>query len=451
MYINLVVSRVINWIGIPGSGVEVAGVMKGFRRTGAVLLVLVVVLSTAAAQGVFAVTAFGSTNTNTNTSTAQTANTLAECQEINSSGTYVLGDDMTTSNSTCFEFSADDVTIDGNGHEIQASSWESGSTAVVAEDQENVTVRDVGFQNWGEAVRFNTVDGQIQNVTTRPTDADSGEPTDILLKGKSNVTVADSHVDYLLVKTILGPVDLHATNNTIESGLSLNGATGTVENNTMPSAQLGTGTHDIVFRYNDVTDGGLTVRGGDNITITRNHISGPTANDDAVTLVNVGENFHLAGNVLENATNGVRISGNEGSIFVRENHIDEVSTGILIENVGTAERKNATELGCGFTQQVTNISIHQNAITPTGTLGIDNQADGWVDATRNYWGDSDGPSSPNSTTLQDPVTGRSADGGGAAVSVWDENPDYTNVHFDTPLRQSHAGVPNADEVGRQTA
>ncbi|WP_440990536.1 hypothetical protein [Haloarchaeobius baliensis] len=415
--------------------------MSKVHRISGVALVLLVATATVTVQGALPVTALADTNS------AETPTEIAACQEITSAGTYVLTEDITTSAETCVNVSADDVTIDGNGHEIATDGWDTGPTAIVAEDVTNVTVRDVGFRNWDDAIRFQDTDGEIRNVTAGLADSDRGGTDSILLKGEGTVTVVDSDLEQLLVKTLLGPVDLHARNNTVESGLSLSGATGVVENNTIDRASLGTYTHDVVFRHNDVVEAGLTVRGGDNITVTENHIQGPTANDDAVTLVNVGENFELTRNVVEDASHGVRISGNEGSITVAANDVRNTTTGILVENVETDDRQPTR---CDRSAWVSDVDIHGNAISTTGGLGIDNRADGWVDADRNYWGSSDGPSSPGSTTLMDPVTGQPADGSGAAVSTWESHPAYTNVHFHDALAQEPEPVPTTDEVGVQT-
>lgn len=416
--------------------------MSTVHRISGVALVLLVVTATVTVQGALPVTALAETNS------ADTATEITACQEIETPGTYVLTEDITTSAETCFTVSADDVTIDGNGHEIAADGWDTDETAIVAEGVTNVTVRDVRFRNWGGAVRFQDVDGEIRNVTAGLAETTRDGDDDILLEGDSTVTVADSDLEQLLVKTLLGPVDLHARNNTIESGLSLSGATGVVENNTIDRASLGTYTHDIVFRHNDVVAEGLTVRGGDNITVAQNHIQGTTANGDAVTLENVGEDFELVRNVIEDAPNGVGVSGNEGALTVVANNIRNTSTGIQLADVETEDRQPSV---CGRTEWVPNVSIHQNAIDTTGGTGVDNQVDGWVDASRNYWGSSDGPSSRDSATLLDPVTGQPADGDGAAVSVWPDHPAYTNVHFDEALAEPSEAVPTTDEVGVQTS
>ncbi|QLG28519.1 hypothetical protein HUG10_13580 [Halorarum halophilum] len=68
--------------------------------------------------------------------------------------------------------------------------------------------------------------------------------------------------------------------------------------------------------------------------------------------------------------------------------------------------------------------------------GILNHDDDMVNATNNYWGASDGPSSPDGENVTDPVTGEPANGSGMPVSE--------GVHFDPYLEQppENAGVGN---------
>jgi hypothetical protein len=63
-----------------------------------------------------------------------------------------------------------------------------------------------------------------------------------------------------------------------------------------------------------------------------------------------------------------------------------------------------------------------------------------VNATGNYWGAADGPSSPGADLLEDPETGALADGAGDAVSRGDDE-GVSNVRFDPFLTAPPPAAP----------
>lgn len=87
--------------------------------------------------------------------------------------------------------------------------------------------------------------------------------------------------------------------------------------------------------------------------------------------------------------------------------------------------------------------IDDSVIAENGELGIDNEMTTVVNATGNYWGASDGPSSADDedAPFTDPVTGEPADGSGDEVSEHPENSGQSNVHFDPFLSDN----PNEDD------
>lgn len=84
-------------------------------------------------------------------------------------------------------------------------------------------------------------------------------------------------------------------------------------------------------------------------------------------------------------------------------------------------------------------AVHGNAFVDNAEYGINNDADLTVNATRNYWGASDGPSSAEGpdAPFVDPETHEPADGSGDAVSEG-PNDGVSNVHFDDALGSNPA-------------
>jgi len=121
--------------------------------------------------------------------------------------------------------------------------------------------------------------------------------------------------------------------------------------------------------------------------------------------------------------------------------------GIVVENSGGGEFRDLTiarntvrDLPGSATVlesevPVEEVRIKLNNFVNTGDFGVENfntTAGTWVDATNNYWGASDGPSSDASDAdapFQDPVTGTLADGNGSNVTEGG-TAGVSNVHFD---------------------
>ena len=198
--------------------------------------------------------------------------------------------------------------------------------------------------------------------------------------------------------------------------------------------------------------------------------------DNMNTTVTVSENV-----VNPGASTGVALRGGLGTTQnatwdVSDNSIDQAETGIFIENVKmrdagsydvTVQDNTVTntsevgleidsEVGSGAPSQSGTVDVTRNNISSAATTvrinddggpvdGIDlsnnrfdandwgvenlNTTAGYVNATDNYWGASDGPGSP--ADLEDPVTGALADGGGSNVT--ERGGGVSNVHFDPYL------------------
>ncbi|GAB3023603.1 CARDB domain-containing protein [Natronobiforma cellulositropha] len=113
---------------------------------------------------------------------------LTECQFINASGTYTLGNDLHGGGADCLVLNADDVVLDGQGYEI---SVDDASTAILREgDRTNVTARNLSIDGGDRSIDFELVqDGLIDNVTI--TNATTG----IRVHGDSGRSATVSLVD----------------------------------------------------------------------------------------------------------------------------------------------------------------------------------------------------------------------------------------------------------------
>lgn len=97
-----------------------------------------------------------------------TPTAVSECQTLDQPGTtYVLQADITdTTASTCFEVTANDVVLDGNGHTVDGTG--SNSIAVDAGDAaDGITIRELTVSEFDTAVVFNGVTGgRVEHLTT---------------------------------------------------------------------------------------------------------------------------------------------------------------------------------------------------------------------------------------------------------------------------------------------
>lgn len=105
-------------------------------------------------------------------SDAAGATTIDSCTTIDEPGEYVLGADVTDSETgTCIRVRSDDVVLDGAGHTIDGVGA-FGTAGVVVEPRENgplsnVTVRNVIVTDWDDGIRYVRVDdGAVAGTTT---------------------------------------------------------------------------------------------------------------------------------------------------------------------------------------------------------------------------------------------------------------------------------------------
>lgn len=84
---------------------------------------------------------------------------IDSCGTIDSSGTYLLTENLTDSAATgCIQITADDVQLHGGAHQISTNA-NSSRTAIVATDVDGVTVEGFHLIGWQTGVKFRDVDG----------------------------------------------------------------------------------------------------------------------------------------------------------------------------------------------------------------------------------------------------------------------------------------------------
>lgn len=338
------------------------------------VLVGVLVLSPLAATGVGLPTS--ALDGSSGVTTASDATEVTSCRTIDEPGRYELTTDITNESAeTCISITADDVVFDGNGHVIDG---------VNSTDGEGITTPLVS------RLRSNVT---VANVTVR--NWGFGIQYTAFESGRiENVTVTDS-----------------------KWGISLGKASITVANSTVSnSSQAGIQVSDSAYG----TD----------------------------------YNTRLVGNELTNNRQGVRLlMDDESSVVVADNTLQANEDGLWVHHAtnltvsGNAFVENTDGIHVYSTDRlwedecqdppIAQAEIHGNAFLDNRAYGINNTVDTTIDATRNYWGAPDGPSSPDDpdAPFADPETGTLADGSGDAVSEGPQD-GVSNVHFDEALSEN---------------
>ncbi|WP_458186704.1 right-handed parallel beta-helix repeat-containing protein [Haladaptatus sp. NG-WS-4] len=96
---------------------------------------------------------------------------LDSCTTITEPGRYVLADDIDDSTEkTCLEVRADDVTIDGRDHVLDGAGSD-GTDGIAVRRATNVTVRNISVTAWETGILLaNTTDGTVRSVVVADND-----------------------------------------------------------------------------------------------------------------------------------------------------------------------------------------------------------------------------------------------------------------------------------------
>lgn len=338
------------------------------------VLVGVLVFSPLAATGVGLQP--GSLDGTSQATTAANATEVTSCRTIDEPGRYELTTDVTNeSTETCIEITAEDVVFDGNGHTIDGGNASDG-TGITAPD----TV---------SRVRSNVT---VTDVTV--TNWQFGIEYTAFESGRiENVTVTDNEWG-------------------IELGTaSITVANSTVSNNSWAGIQVADSAYGTAYDTrlvgNDLTDNRQGVRllmtDASSVVVEGNTFR---RNDDGLW-VHSADELTVTGNAFHENTDGIHVSSTD------RHWEDECRDPPLAQ-----------------------MAVHGNAFVDNREYGIYSEASATVNATRNYWGATDGPSSPDDpdAPFTDPETGTPADGSGDAVSEGPRD-GVSNVHFDGALSE----------------
>jgi PGF-CTERM protein len=325
---------------------------------------------------------------------------IDSCTTIETSGSYELTADIeNATNAACIEIDSNNVTFDGNGHEIVSTGLES-APAIDASANTNITVRNVTIRWWGTGVQFwNVTNSTVTNVTVernRSSQFDPGYGVEFngieLLSGSDNNTVRDNDLydvgesgsvensgngilvdgsnDNLIVdNTVFAP---SYTGVRLWNAERTNVSANTIEGNPFRGGsgygiQIGApgdgSSNDTVILDNDVLGGstfftydpglvdGIGVNEGDNTTVEGNVVK-ETAADGIVA--------GASGTTV--VDNTVRRSGEDGiAVFERANVTDN-----LVRSSGQRRESD----GIAVTARASDTQVVENVITSTTGDGL---------------------------------------------------------------------------------
>ncbi|WP_458204709.1 right-handed parallel beta-helix repeat-containing protein [Haladaptatus sp. NG-SE-30] len=443
---------------------------------------------------------------------------IDSCTDIESPGTYVLTEDIeNSSTNACIDIRSSDVVLDGQGHTVDGEFDLIDGIVTRDSARTNVTVENVVVTDWQNGITLTSDESRLENVTVtnnavgvvfRGTDdavlADStvsnnrrysadGSGFGIRIVGDYSFTKGDDHSSNVTITgTVVSEnyvgITASGSSHTIEnSSITANGGgpywaeTGGIRlTNTTDMHVVGNEVEDndlyvgpssvlpvrnIVLRNNTLSNATLYAEYAPNTTIVGNHIR--SSPESGIVVGEDASDSRVVGNVVQNTTDGVRIAtaGRAGSVLVGENvlHQNEDGVEVYVSNGSVrilgnqlVNNTNGVRIG-GSYDNADNTEIHRNVIAGNEKFGVLNKDNDVVDATRNDWGASNGPSSVDSSgdecedtesdgSLEDPITGRLADDDGDAVSAG-LTAGVSNVHFDPWLSTDETDAGDDGGVG----
>lgn len=348
-----------------------------------------------AALIVLAMAPMGTAGTDTLTDSS-TPTEITECTTIDDPGHYVLAENltMTAEVSPCILINASDVVLDGDGHSIEAESRSYDSEIAISNYKDDTYLRG-------------DLDQVYSNITVKSVhfrNVDRG----VSFKNVNESTVRDSTIKVNNTRWGIKykqSSNVRITNNTINDG----------------SNGIGVDNSDNVVITNNIiheTRISGIASSSSNVTIAQNTI---TATGMAISTI--GRNITVQDNLIRNNDYGLDVR-TDGAVRIESNTITE-NKYVKFENA----------------------EFHRNTIQGTE----DWISAGESNATNNYWGAANGPSSTESpeAPFEDPVTGTLADGDGDSLrelqkDVCPPPEGIASAHFDPWLNQS---VTNASEDG----
>jgi PGF-CTERM protein len=351
---------------------------------------------------------------------------------------------------------------DGQGVDIETVNDRGTDNVTIAGNVIDVTTQPVSLDlNGGETVQHLSVTNNDLTSATRRGVSLSVEVSSLYLdSNKTDVNVSENTISaentgiYLTAEEETMSVNFTALDNTITTNATdKDGILAEV------SADKMTVNANVSGNELDVQDNGITLETfSDKMNTTlavRDNIVEPGANNGIVLEGGTGENqtviWNVSNNEIDNPNTGIQLNkikmrdGGSYNVAVEDNTVTNASTvslGIDPETGSGAQEQSGTVTveGNNLSSEATTVQIESGPVSgidlsnnrfDANSWGVENlnTTAGYVNATDNYWGASDGPGSPG--PLEDPVTGTLADGSGSNVT--ERGSGVSNVHFDPYL------------------
>lgn len=286
-------------------------------------------------------------------SAAASPTSVATCQEISSSGSYVLsGDIVSDINSSCINVTASDVVLDGRESKLVSNSGKGKGVLVKgASNLTNVTVKDLVLEDWKRGIVYTDVEGG--RVTGNSFDGGYSTGLDIgRYKEAHNITIENNYIDLatgtgisargddndLIDNRVSGGVDgidIVGTDNNVSEN-TVNGSFNAVKvsgpfNNIVNNVLIG-----------DNSETGLELRGSaDETTVSGNTVTGFDRSSEEGrsgfgVLLSRADDSNITANVLKDNGHGVWIYGGHDN-RVEDNNVSFIEHGVTVKSNWTME------------------------------------------------------------------------------------------------------------------
>jgi hypothetical protein len=379
------------------------------------------------------------------------------CRDVTTSGYHTLGRDVTNSTERyCINVTADDVILDGQGHTIDGVGATRGSAAEppvgVYVDADNVTVRNLSVTEWQTGVVYRDAGGQVLDTDVRRADLDG-------------VVVDNATVEFADGRVTAGDDGFQ-----VEDDASLSVAETTVDDGGGATAlqrgfRANTGSY---LNLRDVTVADAAITGVlVNVDTYANVTDSEVLDSDVGVAVSSSSRADVVGtNVTGSATDGVAAEF-DSTVRLDDSRVaDSGDAAVRVDNssatVVDSRIEAFGEAGVLVTRSTDpgRVEVHGSDLVDADDVpGVDNRnssATPFVNATGNYWGAADGPSSQGFgeergfAPFEDPVTAALANGSGTGVPMATRTTavyGVSNVHFDPYLSSPVAGADPGDGTG----
>lgn len=230
--------------------------------------------------------------------TVEGATVLNACQDVDESGSYELGEDI-EGDGTCFEITADDVTLDGLGNSIVGDSPGQETSGVLVNSADDVTVTDVEVSGWdsGGAAGIRVVDSRNVELTDSSTNAGS---FGVVLEDTENSlidSVVSNHNDILGIR-------LDTSSDNVVAGSTVEGNDGGIGLDASMNNQL----MDNLVEDNE--ERGIALGGSsDGNVVSDNTVRG---SGEGIYLTTSSDNT-VSNNVAENNNEGIFVGDSSGN------------------------------------------------------------------------------------------------------------------------------------------